>query len=300
MRNLQLILIATLLLAACTKQSGVGLKKDTAEYDLFQKKSIARVGLNMKLALTFDDGPKAATTDLLLDLLEREGIKATFFLNGSKVKGNEATMRRMHEDGHVVANHSFEHVHLPKTEKALGMREIFRQVNESHIAIQPYLQPAGRLYFRAPFGAWNPLFADYLNEDQVLRDYIGPVFWDIGGNITRHEKTGAIIFDADGSPATAADWDCWTIPKGKTKQNLTIDQCTKSYYKETVRRSGGIVLMHDVHAQTIEMVKKLIPAWRKAGFTFVTLDQIQAFDQYTSPDAIARAQAETTLNGKGQ
>jgi peptidoglycan/xylan/chitin deacetylase (PgdA/CDA1 family) len=57
-----------------------------------------------RIALTIDDGP-AATTDSILDVLTRHGAKATFFLIGSRVAGNEEVVRRMIRDGHEVANH---------------------------------------------------------------------------------------------------------------------------------------------------------------------------------------------------
>lgn len=276
-------LSAALMLSAisCSQNPG-GLQKGTDAYDAFQRKSIARVGLNMKLALTFDDGPTNGTTDALLELLKQEGIKASFFLNGKHIRGREATVRRMQQDGHVVANHSHTHAHLPRAAQNIGMSEVFKEVNRSHQAISPYLQPNGRLYFRAPFGAWRAEFADFLNRDQLLRDYIGPVFWDIGGSI---------VMNTNGSVRAAADWDCWD-KTSETDEKLSVEQCAYGYLNESLNRRGGIVLMHDVNMKTVDLVRNLIPRWRRAGFTFVTLDEIQALDQYASPEAITRARAE--------
>lgn len=277
---LTLTLLASL--AACSKAAPNRISKSDAAADAFQQESIARVGLNMKLSLTFDDGPTTGTTEALLDLLAEENIKASFFLNGKNIPGREATVARMTREGHIVANHAQNHHHLPTVASDKGMNGLFDEVNETHRLILPYVQEGGRLYFRAPFGAWREHFAPFLNQDQILRNYIGPMFWDIGGNITRypekHPKEGQINFDADGSPAAAADWDCWSKPKGK--QNLTVEQCTASYFKESMRRKGGIVLLHDISMQTVEMVRKLIPMWREAGFTFVTLDELPQLDQF--------------------
>ena len=292
----QTILALTLLasLAACSKAAPTGVTKSTDAADAFQKKSISRVGLVNKLALTFDDGPHEVHTPRLLDILEEAGIKATFFVNGKNVPGNESIMKRMHDDGHVVASHAQTHEHLPTVAATQGMRALFHQVMDTHLLIKPYLQRNGRMYFRAPFGAWKSNFAPYLNQDQVLRDYIGPMFWDIGGEISRDPKTKKVKLDSKGNPLTAADWDCWTNRKGKP--TLTLKQCAGGYYNETSARGGGIVLLHDKTANTVDMTARLIPIWKKAGFKFVTLDEIQSLDQYADEGAILKAQAQENRN----
>lgn len=63
------------------------------------------------LALTFDDGP-GSYTDRLLDIFEEHGGKGTFFLLGCNIPGWEDTVARMAEDGHEVANHSWNHPEL--------------------------------------------------------------------------------------------------------------------------------------------------------------------------------------------
>jgi len=56
-------------------------------------------------ALTFDDGPHPDTTPGLLDVLARHSARATFFLIGERVVGNEAIVARIAAEGHEVANH---------------------------------------------------------------------------------------------------------------------------------------------------------------------------------------------------
>ena len=55
--------------------------------------------------LTFDDGPHPPETERVLDVLCEHGARATFFLIGSKVSGNEALLRRMLEEGHARTAH---------------------------------------------------------------------------------------------------------------------------------------------------------------------------------------------------
>jgi len=57
-------------------------------------------------ALTIDDSPFACSTPAILDVLERVGAKATFFVIGSYVQGNEALLERMVHMGHEIGNHT--------------------------------------------------------------------------------------------------------------------------------------------------------------------------------------------------
>jgi peptidoglycan/xylan/chitin deacetylase (PgdA/CDA1 family) len=55
--------------------------------------------------LSFDDGPSSSVTPQILDILAEYHIHATFFLHGSRIKGNEALVKRMIREGHAVGNH---------------------------------------------------------------------------------------------------------------------------------------------------------------------------------------------------
>ena len=58
--------------------------------------------------LTFDDGPSKYTPEIL-DILDRNGIKATFFVTGWTIEGKEDTLRREVEEGHAIGLHSWTH-----------------------------------------------------------------------------------------------------------------------------------------------------------------------------------------------
>jgi chitin deacetylase len=64
------------------------------------------------IALTFDDGPSLEKTPLLLDLLAEHEVKASFFVQGINVEKYPEIITRMHEDGHMIANHSYSHKRL--------------------------------------------------------------------------------------------------------------------------------------------------------------------------------------------
>ena len=63
-------------------------------------------------ALTFDDGPHPVYTPKLLDGLKERNVKATFFLIGQNIEGNEEIIKRMSKEGHLIGNHTYHHVNL--------------------------------------------------------------------------------------------------------------------------------------------------------------------------------------------
>lgn len=101
------------------------------------------------IALTFDDGPSAKYTPLLLDALKERGIHATFFVVGQSVKGNEDILKRIYEEGHAIGNHTMDHKNLAEED----MDGIRQQLNscadlvESVIGVRPTIarMPGGKL-----------------------------------------------------------------------------------------------------------------------------------------------------------
>lgn len=59
--------------------------------------------------LTFDDGPAGKVTKDILDILKKESVPATFFLIGNQIKGQEALVKRIYDEGHSLGLHSMSH-----------------------------------------------------------------------------------------------------------------------------------------------------------------------------------------------
>lgn len=83
------------------------------------------------VALTYDDGPRAANGNRIMDLLEQYNGRATFFLVGNMVNANKAEVQRMAADGMEVANHSWDHQYFNK----LGAAAIQSEVSKCNAAI---------------------------------------------------------------------------------------------------------------------------------------------------------------------
>lgn len=233
----------------------------------FQETNIYKSGLQgtNTLALTFDDGPSAYTNELL-DTLAKYNIHATFFVVGGRARQHPEILERMKNEGHVIANHSFTHARLSKR-YATHPELLLNEIGRTNDAIAPFVRPGQGLYFRAPYGAWRRAHAEYLNQDPALRYYVGPIFWEIGGDLS---------YDDNGNVRTAADWDCWS-------QDLSAQQCGEGYLREIRRKKGGVVLMHDIRQRSVWMVEGMIPTLVAEGFRFVTLDEVPAYEPYRTP-----------------
>src|SRR4051812_39144050 len=105
-------------------------------------------GAQSCVALTFDDGPDSDLTPKLLSILESKGVKATFFVVGSRAQSFPDPVLRANNDGDEIGNHSWDHPVLPSLASDAALRELTRTDD----AIQKIIghMPA---YTRAPYGS---------------------------------------------------------------------------------------------------------------------------------------------------
>ena len=115
------------------------------------------------VALTFDDGPNARYTEALLDGLKEREVRASFFLVGQCIEGNEDTVRRMAEEGHLIGVHCMEHRDLTRESE----EEAVRQLMDTAAMIGAV---TGRMpeYIRPPFGKWSSGLQEAVPMETVL------------------------------------------------------------------------------------------------------------------------------------
>lgn len=99
------------------------------------------------VALTFDDGPKAGTTDRLLDGLRELGASATFFVVGEEAEKAPELVERMQAEGHQVGNHTWSHVRLEGEDTAALLDEVDRTED-----FLEDLLGEGTYWLRPPYG----------------------------------------------------------------------------------------------------------------------------------------------------
>ena len=174
----------------------------------FFLKSICSVKTNDKwIALSFDDGP-AGSTSQVLDILKENEVEAAFFCIGKKIPGNEALIKRMVGEGHIIGNHSFSHHPLFdffSSGKMLNDMIEMKQMINDITGLSPR-------FFRPPYGVTNPNV-----KKAVIRGGFISIGWSIRSYDTvfknRHRllnkilsalKPGAILLLHDTSETTVA------------------------------------------------------------------------------------------------
>lgn len=140
--------------------------------------------------LTFDDGPVPEETPWVLDLLDKEGIKATFFMVGDNVRRHPELLEEVRRRGHSVGNHTMHHLQGMK----VTARRYIRDITEADALIDSPL-------FRPPHGImrWKQarMIKDHYNlvmYDLVSRDYSRKLRPEqVVENIRRYARNGSII-----------------------------------------------------------------------------------------------------------
>jgi peptidoglycan/xylan/chitin deacetylase (PgdA/CDA1 family) len=123
--------------------------------DLFQAKGNIIQQRGKNIVLSFDDGPHFKNTPILLDILKKYDIKATFFLIGKNAKDHASITKRIAVEGHQIGNHSYHHRNTFSIQKN---KLIANEINISNNIIKE-ITGQKPIYFRPPFGVTNPRVA---------------------------------------------------------------------------------------------------------------------------------------------
>ncbi len=127
--------------------------------------------ITAKVALTFDDGPHPVYTPQLLDGLNERGVHATFFVVGKNILGNEALLKRMETEGHLIGNHTYSHVKLSELDIARACAEV--EKTNALICEVTGKEPE---FIRPPFGEWKKAMECSFEMIPVLWD-VDPLDW---------------------------------------------------------------------------------------------------------------------------
>lgn len=148
------------------------------------------------LAITFDDGPGPYTATLL-DGLAARGAKATFFVAGYRACDYPETLKRIVNEGHQLANHTYNHADL----SGLSTEKIQQEASST----QKYITAAGgseKAYIRPPYGSVNSKVKGALDVPLIIWS-VDPVDWQVlnavtvSNNIVKGSYDGAIILVHD-------------------------------------------------------------------------------------------------------
>lgn len=207
----------------------------------------ANPGDDKVIALTFDDGPWPDYTKQILDILEENGAKATFFTIGNQVADHTDQVKRAKELGCQICTHTWDHadgsgegVNLTY----MSQDEQIEEVQKGYKAIKEATGEEPAHIMRAPGGNY---YGDLIS---TLEPYVdAEIGWD-------------------------TDTEDWRQPGYKSIYNAIMGT-----------KSGGVVLMHDGggdRSQTVKAVKKAVPKLISKGYKLVTVDELLAYPAPTS------------------
>lgn len=185
--------------------------------------------------LSFDDGV-TENYKVLLDILEKEKVKATFFVVGASIpkSNNFMLLKDVYDKGHTLGNHTWNHYKL----SSLTDKKIEREVTSTQSGLDLIVPKNYPKYIRPPFGSMNTRALNKLHS--------------MGYTVVRWNMD-------------ARDWN-----KKRSKKELL------SYYERTFKiysplQTSFISLQHDRRKESIEIVPDIIRLARTHGFKIVSL-----------------------------
>lgn len=227
--------------AGDTRPSSGGIQTESGKIDVNQagllsvKKNQESAPVSPKTVyLTFDDGPSPLTGEVL-DILNKKSVGASFFVLGEQVKRYPELIQRIHEEGHVIGNHTYNHNY---TELYKGFPAFWNQIKETEEEVRLITGERPQL-IRAP-----------------------------GGTASHFDDTYFSLLKQGGYVVTD-----WNVDSGDSKRRgVPSSEIIKG---ATTGVKGGrvVLLMHDGsgHAETVKALPQIISWYQSHGYQFGVL-----------------------------
>ena len=229
--------------AAMVAENTKGLLNGTKHYPV-------RTDGKKVVYLTFDDGPSTTNTPGILDVLDRYNVKATFFILGKSIEGNEEAKNILKETakrGHAIANHTYSHDYsYLYPNRTMNVDNIVSDIEKNNSIMKEVLgEDFSTRVIRFPGGYWSWEGRTAMKEAMEQNGYYN-VDWN------------ALNKDAEGKPKNA-------------------DELLQST-KETVEALGPeadsvVLLMHDTYGkeETVKSLPQIIEYLQEKEFEFRTI-----------------------------
>lgn len=205
--------------------------------NLYAKRPKTQVSPDKTIFLTFDDGPSERTAEVL-DILKENNIKATFFVIGNKSNEAKNLMKRIVDEGHTIAPHSYTHN--------------FKQI---YASVEAFLDDFNKIY-------------NLIYENTGVKPTI---FRFAGGSKNSFNKNTYKDIIAE-MTRRGFDYFDWNLSVGDAvrKTPTPAVTCISNVTKSSVKCNNGVVLMHDAAPKktTVEALPGLIKELKSQGFSF--------------------------------
>jgi peptidoglycan/xylan/chitin deacetylase (PgdA/CDA1 family) len=219
----------------------------------FGRSFVGTPGRGKLMALTYDDGPNTAWTPALLEVLDRHGVKATFFSIGHYAEEQPELLRQVASAGHAIGNHTYSHVSMPFHTDARIREELRKTTDAIEAAGVEMARSRGRRLMRPPYGRRRPGTLRVLREEGYL-----PVTWSV----------------------TLWDWS----------KRVTTEKIMRKAERQI--RGGDVILLHDGsnvamgydrHC-SVDATEAILARWKeREGYEFVTIPEMVERTGFTYP-----------------
>ena len=188
--------------------------------------------------MTFDDGPSNLTLPLL-DVLDRYGVKATFFLVGKTGEEDRKAMREIVQRGHAIGVHSYSH----------DYQKIYASV--------------------------DAFLSDFARIHQLILEETGvdtPIYRFAGGSVNAYNRDTAKAIITEMNRRGYAYFD-WNVDSGDATVGITAQQIYQHAVNDSKNFDQPVILFHNTGTKemTLEQMPAIIEALQQAGYRFETL-----------------------------
>lgn len=194
-------------------------------------------GRNPKLiALTFDDGPSPQYTEKVLAVLDKEKVKATFFMIGRKIVAQPELLDLAIADGQEIGNHTYYHSRL----NWLTETKLLDEIKLTSQIVSGYTYGKVRLkLFRPPHG-----FLPRSKSAAIQKAGYTIVMWSVNADDFYHTSRGV-----------------------RSPTSIALRVLGRIH-------GGDIILMHDDSQQTVDSLSYIIKSLKRKGYQFVTVSEL--------------------------
>ncbi len=221
-----------------------GVNESVVERNIYVTKGVATLGVENAggvIYLTFDDGPSASYTRIILDTLKKYGVKATFFVV-PKDSSLYHLIKEEYDSGHSIGIHSYTHT------------------------------------YSIVYASDNSFKNDVLKTNDIIKDITGnytQIYRFPGGSsntVSRNYSRGIVTRMASWLHDNGYHYFDWNVSSGDAAGgNPTADQIANNVISRLSKDRYNVVLMHDTHSYSAYAVEKIILYGIENGYTFAPI-----------------------------
>ena len=187
-----------------------------------------------KLYLTFDAGFENGNTPAILDALKKHDVKATFFVVGTYIKDNPDLIKRIHEEGHLIGNHTYHH---PDMSKIATKESFHKELKDVETEYKNVVGEEMTKFYRPPQGKFNE------TNLQMAKDLgYHTFFWSLA----------------------YVDWYENDQPSKEEAFQKLLGRI----------HPGAIVLLHSTSKTNADILDELLTKWEEMGYKFASLETL--------------------------